>query len=217
MKRLLLGLSVAILASLAFAIPACGSDTGRAGFGDDPLDGGDFDGAVGFGLDGEAGGSCPGACSGDLHAVLDCNGNVREMCPPDKGCAAGACVAPCEAAAANKSSVGCDYFVYPPPFFSGSTSCTGAFIANTWGSPVKVTITRGAQTFSADQFGYLPTGSGSSITYAPLTGGIIPPGQVALVLLNQEGSACPPGTKSATGPVAVNGTGIGDAFRLQTD
>jgi hypothetical protein len=217
MKRFLLGLSAVLLAILVLAIPACGSDRGREGFGDDPPEGGDFEGSVGFGQDGEAGGGCKGACSGDLHAVLDCNGNVLETCPPNKGCAAGACVAPCDAAAANKSSVGCDYFVYPPPFFTGSTSCTGAFIANTWGTPVKVTITRGTQTFSADQFGYLPTGSGSAITYAPLTGGVIPPGQVALVLLNQEGPACPAGTKSATGPVAVNATGLGDAFRLQTD
>ncbi|CAN5889132.1 hypothetical protein BH11MYX4_BH11MYX4_58180 [soil metagenome] len=218
MKRLLLCFAAALLTSSVFLIPACGSDKSRAGF-DDQGPGGPLDegGPGGFGQDGEAGGACKGACSGDLHAVLDCNGNVQSTCPPDKGCAGGACIAPCDAAAANKSSVGCDYLVYPPPFFSGSTSCTGAFVANTWGTPVKLTITRGGQTYSADQFAYLPSGSGAAITYAPLTGGMIPPGQVALVLLNQEGPACPAGTKSATGPVAVNGTGIGDAFRLQTD
>jgi hypothetical protein len=216
-KRLFLCLATAVLTLTVLLIPACGSDKARGGF-EDPPPGPIDEAGLGFGKEGgEGGGGCAGACSGDLHSVVDCNGNTLSTCPPDKGCAAGACIAPCDAAAANKSSVGCDYLVYPPPFFSGSTSCTGAFVANNWGTPVKLTITRGTQTFSADQFAYLPSGNGSAITYAPLTGGIIPPGQVALVLLNQEGPACPAGTKAATGPVAVADTGLGDAFRLQTD
>ena len=171
----------------------------------------------GFGDAGE-GGTGPGAsCSGDLHSVVDANGNVISTCPPDKGCAAGACIAPCDAAAANKSSIGCDYLVYPPPLFSGSTTCTGAFVANNWGTDVHLTVSRGTQTFNVEQFAYLPSGNGASITYAPLTGGVIPAGQVALVLLNREDAACPTGTQSATGPVAVNATGLGDAFRLTTD
>jgi hypothetical protein len=214
MKRLLLSLSAVILACLVVAIPACGSAKDRSGFEEPGSENSDASG--GFGLDGETG-ACIGSCSGDLHSILDCNGHVIETCAADKGCANSKCVGPCEAAAANKSSVGCDYLVLPPPFYSGSTSCTGAFIANTWGSAVTVTITRGLQSFSADNFAYLPSGTGSAITYAPLTGGVIPPGQVALVLLNQEGDACPAGTKSATGPVAVPDTGMGEAFRLQTD
>ncbi len=201
--------------TLAGGFIACSSER-TSGF-DDNAENGFNDGSINFGQgDGEAG-ACLGGCSGDLHSLLDCNGNVIMTCPPDQGCAQGKCLPACEAAAANKSSVGCDYYVYPPPFFSGSTSCLGAFIANTWGSPIKVTISRGAQTFSAEQFGYLPTGSGSSITYAPLTGGVVPPGAVALIILNQEGPACPAGTTPATGKVAVTETGIGDAFRIQTD
>ena len=171
----------------------------------------------GFGDAGEGGIGATGACSGDLHSIVDADGNVVATCPPDKGCAAGQCIAPCDAAAANKSSVGCDYLVYPPPFFSGDTSCTGAFVANNWGTDVKLTITRGTQTYDAAQFAYLPNGNGSSITYAPLTGGVIPTGQVALVLLNREGGACPSNLKSATGPVAMTTTGLGEAFRLTTD
>jgi hypothetical protein len=213
--RVVVGASLSVLVAVV-PVAACGSD--RAGFGavDHGSSGLDGGGGGSLGTGGE-GGSCQAGCSSDLHSLLDCSGNVVQTCPPDQACAAGECVDPCVAAAANKSSVGCDYYVYPPPFFTGDTSCTGAFVANSWGSPVKLTIERGGQSFSADQFAYLPTGNGASITYAPLTGGVIPPGAVALVLLNKEGKACPAGTKSATGPVAVPETGLGKAFHLRTD
>src|SRR5688572_25209493 len=105
--------------TLVGAFVACSSER-KSGF-DDNGDGAFGDGAANFGQgDGEAG-ACLGGCSGDLHSLLDCNGSVIMTCPPDQGCAAGKCLPACEAAAANKSSVGCDYLVYPPPFFSGST------------------------------------------------------------------------------------------------
>jgi hypothetical protein len=62
----------------------------------------------------EGGGpSCP-ACSADLHDIIDCDGNVVETCPPDQGCSADGCVPACESAAANQSTIGCDYFVMGP-------------------------------------------------------------------------------------------------------
>lgn len=200
---------------LAGAIVACGAT--RRGFGDDENPNEPQPPIGGFGDAGEGGLGNAVRCSGDLHSILDANGNVVATCPPDQGCAAGKCVPACEAAAHNKSSVGCDYWVYPPPFFSGSTSCLGAFVANTWGSPMKIKVSRAGQTFDPAQFAYIPSGSGSSITYAPLTNATIPAGAVALVMLNREASACPAGTTSATGAVAVTTTGIGDAFHIETD
>jgi hypothetical protein len=219
MSRALIGISIATLAVAVIASSACGDR--RDGF--DDADGGPGGGEAGAGVgslgDQSEAGVCDGptVCSGDLHTAIDCNGNVTMTCPPDQGCVANKCVPACEAAAANKSSVGCDYFVYPPPAHGAAPACTGAFVANNWGTPVKLTIERDGESFSAEQFAYLPTGNGASITYAPLTGGTIPPGAVALVLLNRETSACPPGLQAATGPVALKETGIGKAFHLRTD
>src|SRR5262249_53991080 len=56
--------------------------------------GGDGGSTLSFGNGG--GGSCDPTCSSDLHAVMNCN-SVAKTCPPDQGCAAGACVPACEA------------------------------------------------------------------------------------------------------------------------
>src|SRR5262245_29263778 len=61
--------------------------------------------------------SCPDAtvhCSADLRSMLDCNGNVVSVCPDDQGCGASGCVPACDAAKANLSSVGCEYYVTEP-------------------------------------------------------------------------------------------------------
>src|SRR5689334_18525804 len=55
-------------------------------------------------------------CSSDLHDVLDGSGQVVVTCPPDQGCAAGACVPACAAAAASQGSVGCDFVIATPSF-----------------------------------------------------------------------------------------------------
>src|SRR5687768_14072910 len=92
--------------------------TAAAGFvacaADEEIEDGGRDGAV---IESEASstfgnsesGACPvnAVCSDDLHSVIDGHGNAATACP-------GTCVPACEAAAASKSSVGCDYFVYPP-------------------------------------------------------------------------------------------------------
>ena len=51
---------------------------------------------TGGGPDFDAGSCTDTHCSTDLHTVLDCKGNVVEVCPDDKGCSpGGGCVAPC--------------------------------------------------------------------------------------------------------------------------
>jgi len=59
-----------------------------------------------------AGGGDPSCfkCSADLHSIVDCDGNLLKECPPDQGCApGGVCTTPCEAAQANKSTLGCEF------------------------------------------------------------------------------------------------------------
>src|SRR2546421_573621 len=77
-------------------------------------DAGGNDDAISFGDSSKEGGNCDTHCSSDLHSVVDCNNKVVMTCPPDKGCAAGGCVAPCDSAKANKSTFGCDYFSVDP-------------------------------------------------------------------------------------------------------
>ena len=209
------------LVPVVFAFASCGSTTPSGFNGDDggtgsdvivPQGDGDINPFADTGTNGDSGGNC-GKCSGDLHSVLDCNDNVVKTCPPDQGCAAGACVPACDAARANKSSVGCDYYAVPATDFVSQT-CFAAFVSNTWGSPVTVTINRGAQTYS--NIGYVPQGTGVSITYTPLVNNQIPAGSVAIFFLSDDNATCPkaPGLK---GGASLAGTAIGDTFHIATD
>src|SRR5512146_3102758 len=82
-------------------------------------------------------------CSADLHSVVDCAGNVLEACPDGLGCANGTCVDACASAAANTSSVGCDYYaVNPDSYLTTNGSCFAVYIANTWTAPVSINVER---------------------------------------------------------------------------
>jgi hypothetical protein len=217
-KRFGLVVTACCVAALS-VFSACGSDKG-SGF--DVEDAGSDEGGIfgngegGFGSGEGGGGSCAIGCSSDLTKVVDCNNKVVKSCPADQGCAAGGCIPACQAAAANKSSIGCDYYVLPPPFFSGSTACLAVFVANTWSGDVKIDVEYKGKKLDPSQFTYLPQGSGSATTYMPLTNATVPKGQVGLVLLNNEAGSCPGGMKSAVGAVSFGGTGMGDAFHVST-
>ena len=163
-----------------------------------------------------------GTCSGDLREVLDGNGNVVQTCPPDQACAGGACVPACAAAEANKSSIGCSYYVAHPDIVSYAVGgCFAAFIANTWATPVKITVERAGQALDVAAMTRIPSGTGQSITYAPLPNGELPPGQVAIVFLSRSGSlvaSCPAGVTPGFTTTAANvsGTGMGSAFHITT-
>lgn len=195
-----------------------GSGAGSPGSGGAGGSSGTFTGGVGVG----GGSGCDPICSSDLHQILDCNGNVIEECPPDQGCGATGCVPACESARQNKSSIGCDYYAMPPDIIPvGVGACFAAFIANTWGSPVSISVERAGQSFDVSQFARIPSGSGQAITYAPLPNGELPPGEVAILFLARNGfnlTSCPDGITPAftAAPASVVGTGMGDAFNITT-
>jgi hypothetical protein len=86
-------------------------------------------------------------------------------------------------------------------------SCFAAYIANTWGSPITITVDRGGAPFSVADFARVPSGSGTSLTFAPLPGGTLPAGQVAVLFLVGDGT-CPSGvTPPMTTGEFTNGTG----------
>jgi len=178
--------------------------------------------------DGGGGSSCAqNLCSADLHDVVDCHGNVIQQCDASLGCAGGACVDPCAAAAANTSSVGCDYYaVNPDSFLTANGGCFAAYVANTWSMPVSIHVEYNGMSLPIDGFARIPTGQGGTITYTPLMGGMLPPNQVAIVFLANKPpaiplpgyEACPSGIAPAltTADAAVHGTGLGHAFHITT-
>jgi hypothetical protein len=172
--------------------------------------------------------SGPPHCSADLHAILDCQNNVLATCDSTKGCSAGHCVAACDAATANQSTIGCDFWAVPPDSIPGAGSCYAVYIVNTWNVPVTLTVDRDGATLDPSGFARTPSGSGMGITYAPLANGQIPPGGMAILFLSQFGAdyvdatradvACPANVTPAytAADAAVHGTGRGRAFHIGT-
>jgi hypothetical protein len=170
-------------------------------------------------------------CSADLQNVTDGMGDVVQMCPPDQGCAGGACVPACQAAATSKGSIGCDFLAPDPPFYDNGMqssyegSCYAVFVANTWGRAAQITVAHGTQTFPLAQFGYIPSGIIPNITYTPIPSTGVPPNQVAVLFLSNNPNAatvfntpltCPkPAAYMQDG--AVQGPGAGTAFHVVSD
>src|SRR6185312_1850362 len=104
-------------------------------------------GGVGFDAGG-GGGSAALGCSADLHGVVDANGTVVMTCPSDQGCAGGACVPACQAAAASAGNVGCDFLVPTPPSYPPDLPpCFAVFVANTWPMAANLTVSVGATSY----------------------------------------------------------------------
>jgi hypothetical protein len=169
-------------------------------------------------------GGCGATCSSDLHAVVDCNGNVLVQCADDQGCTGQRCVPACDAAKTNKSTMGCDYFTFSTDMFIPG-GCLAVYVANTWGSPVTIDVSRGGASLPIAPFARIPSGSGSNLSYAPLPNGQLPPGQVAILFLSgsSQGVAdgVPPCPAGVTTPAAAGdfpkGTGRGQAFHISVD
>jgi hypothetical protein len=225
------------LACIAIAA-SCGTSAHPTGF--RPGGGGSagtIDSGVGddASLVGDGSAGCSGErCSTDLHSVIDCKGQVVTRCADDQGCAAGKCVAACASAAAAKGTVGCEFYAVDPdivaqPGASPQGACFAAFVANTWGSAVTLSGDWGGQPIDMARHAYTPNGTGAGITYQPLQSSSLPPGQVAIVFLNDYPPAhagiyssdfeCPSGVSAATTTFdgAVHGTGRGKAFHIRTD
>ena len=177
-----------------------------------------------FGEGGGDGGPCT-QCSADLHQILTCGNNpqVVQTCPPDQGCGPSGCIPACDAAAANKSSIGCDYYSLPSDSTVSSGSCFAAFVTNTWSTPMKVTLVWKGKTMDATPYAYTPSGSGT-ITYNPIPSSGIPANSMAIVFLNntteQSGLKvnCPSGVNVAVTSenMVIHGTTIGNAMEIQT-
>jgi len=214
-------------AASSLVLVRCGSK-GNSGFDDAGTnpndDGGMFpqDDVVINPGDGTMQGNCPPntplTCSGDLHSVL-CNGNVVQTCAPTEGCANGTCIAACDAAVANKSTVGCEYYTHNPTMIFGK-GCFAVFVANTWNAPVSIKGEAAGKMIDLAKYAYLPQGSGPNLQLTALgANGQVPVGKVAIVFLRDNiggfnGTQCPkpaadtdPNASGWTDPASGTNTG----------
>jgi hypothetical protein len=190
------GMKAAIVA-LALAA-ACGP-SGRNGPGDD-------NGSNGS--NGSNGGSAAN-CSSDLHNVLDGSGNVVMTCPDDQGCADGACVPACQAAAASQGTVGCDFVVATPSFLPQiAPPCFAVFLANNWPLDSAVTISRAGTNYDPATYGRVPNGTPNTAAWPAIPSTGIASENVGVLFLSTDPAAAN-GTQPMTCPIpaAVQGTG----------
>jgi IgGFc binding protein len=102
--------------------------------------GGGFATTPDFGDGGTSEDPCPLHCSLDLRSVVrSCDGSVVDTCPPELGCAGGQCVPACQATATAQSSLGCEFYMQPPPVHPAwARSCYAAYVTNVWGVPTEI-------------------------------------------------------------------------------
>lgn len=178
-------------------------------------------------------------CSSDLRSVVACDGHTLAMCPagqacrpfpPDGGparCEPG----PCNAAAENLTSLGCDFVVVEPDASPpGAPSeawggCWAALVANAWTEPLAMWFEVGNDPTSIDASpaAYIPVRTTGGVTYQPLalTDGLLSPRTMAVVFIGSDSGTpqCPPGVAPRFAPggdFALHGTGRRNGLRLRT-
>jgi hypothetical protein len=242
--RLFLAIGCLTLVVSTAGVIGCGGRGNGAGFGGDGgadgslRDGGSGSDAInlggdGFNLGGEGGegGGMAYQCSADLQNVITPSGTVVEMCPSDQGCAGGKCVPACEAAAAAKGTIGCDFMVATPSFIPIITPpCFAIFVANNWSKAVTIQVSLAGTSYDPTTFGLIPAAGVPETSWAPISATGVPPGQVGIMFMSHDPSSandtpltCPIAPAiSAAGGTAVftdnaSATGIGNAWHIVTD
>jgi IgGFc binding protein len=177
----------AILAGLALLGAACAAAEKAPGADEAPAHGGagGNGGTGGLAIGGQDP-SCEPRCSADLHHVL-CGDDIIVDCAADQGCGPDVtCVPACEAAAAHKSTVGCE--LYSRRFIGG---CYAVYVANTWNAAVTLAVEIDGVSYDVSDFARRPVGHGIALGYEPLPGGLLAPNDVAMLFL--DGAQCPVG------------------------
>ena len=209
--------AAALAAVLGAPLASTGCSSDRIRFVDDRSD---------FGSSDAGQSPCAQVCSLDHRSVLDtCTGEVLETCAEDRACGAGVCRPPCEAAAADNSSNGCDFYLQPPAYRI-EQACFAAYVVNTSTVPVDLTLSLGAVALdlSKSVFHADPNDPTAVVRHE----GPVLPGDTVIVYLSDDtkpsgsrsgaGPACPEGVIPATYVESVPRTiGRGKAFHLTTN
>ncbi|AKU98752.1 hypothetical protein AKJ09_05416 [Labilithrix luteola] len=167
-------------------------------------------------------------CSRDLRAIVDfCDeSHVFKECPPDQGCADGACVPACEATAINTSSAGCEFAALPPSLYLESGgSCFAAIVTNTWAAPARIEADYAGVPIDLATSARVLRSTGDGTTYEPFTGEL-QPRDMAVVFLSHSPERppktdlwvpCPDGiTPAMLKETGVDGTRRAQSFRIKT-
>lgn len=167
-------------------------------------------------------------CSADLRSILDSAGGVLRECPPDEGCAAGACVPACDAAEEAKGNLGCEFRVPTANMWTGILPpCFAVFVANSWASDLSVQVERAGVVIEDTGFGRIVDSALPPNMWSPIPLAGVPVGEVAVLFLSSDPDAAatgggrggpltcpvPPAVNAST---EVRGPGTGDAFSITT-
>jgi IgGFc binding protein len=213
-------------------LAACGGGNSGSGFDVDGGGGSGSSSGTGSGDDGgpslvtgDGGPAAALGCSPDLQNVVDSHGVIVKACAPLQGCANGACIDACAAAATSKGSVGCDFLVSTPDFQNQiKPPCFAVFLANNWPRDMKVGVTLAGQTLDATKFARIPQPGQPETSWPTVSATGVPSGQVAVLFMSSD-PASMNGASKMTCPVpdainastAIAGTGRGQAFHIVTD
>lgn len=184
-----------------------------------------FDGAVDTFQDAGAieASACLFQCSLDGRSVIDCDGKVIKTCADQEACGAAVCQAPCDAAAADKSSNGCEFYFQPPVFTKvGGTGCYAAYIVNSSNQAANLSLELQGKALDISKSIY--TTMPGDPTLVAHSGPILP-GESAILFVSDtlpesetQLTKCPKGVAPATYTDALpEGTGFGDSFHLVSD
>lgn len=167
---------------------------------------------------------CPLVCSLDLRSVTrSCTGEVIQTCSPENGCAEARCVPACDAVAAAKSSLGCEFYMQPPPTaMYWGRSCYAAYVVNPWTVPAPLAFEHDGQPLDLTDsvFQFAP----GSTSLSPLRGPL-PPGETAVVFLSnppamgqeEQYVPCPAGVRPALDRWIVPvQSGLSSSIRLKS-
>ena len=216
-----IGLVVGVGVALS-TLGACGND--RGGF-VEPQEG--FQVVEDAGADAEV---CLSQCSLDGRSVVNsCTGEVYETCAEDKACGGAKCLDPCDAAAVDRSSDGCEFYFAAPRFqYWPLQSCHAVFVTNNSNQPATLSLEFRGKTLdlSRSAFRALPNSTDLEVLQGPIA-----PGESAIVFVSDRDQtksrtiqekadyiSCP---KTVTAAIEEDfgtfGSNVGPAFHLTSN
>jgi IgGFc binding protein len=170
---------------------------------------------------------CKFQCTIDGRSIVNaCTGEIVETCKEDLACGGARCQAPCTAAAADRSSNGCDFYFQMPRFSKRfPQSCFAAFIVNTTSQAADVKLELRGASIDISKALFSTTAEGSVLTQQV---GPIEPGASAILFLEDRKSGIPRGPLDNNGYVScpdfavparvdeseLGGTVFGSSFHL---
>ncbi|OJY17151.1 MAG: hypothetical protein BGO98_13475 [Myxococcales bacterium 68-20] len=175
---------------------------------------------------------CGFQCSVDGRSIVDtCTDEVVETCPPELACGAARCQEPCAAAAADRSSNGCEFYFQLPAIPNdprAPQSCFAAFVVNTSMQPLELSLEREGKVLDLSKAlfrtnpgdasllpleGPVPAGESAILFVADQTGEVA----LATTWFDHKYQPCPVGVVPALVADFATGTRFDASFHLKAN